>query len=69
DVAIARARQQVPTTWIHNGGGGAAISLPLATDTDGVPLGIQFAADIGNEATLLALALELEAAHPWRQLG
>ncbi|MEM8618866.1 MAG: amidase [Actinomycetota bacterium] len=69
DVVMARSRQQVPTTWIHNGGGGPAISLPLATDTDGVPLGIQFAADIGNEAMLLALALELEAAHPWPQLG
>jgi amidase len=39
--------------------------LPLAQDGDGLPLGVQFAADRGAEDLLLALAYELEAAAPW----
>jgi hypothetical protein len=31
----------------------------------GLPIGSQFAARMGAEATLLALAYELEAARPW----
>lgn len=69
DVQIERARRQVPTTWHHNAGGGPAISLPLAADADGVPMGMHFSADLGQEATLLALALELEQAHPWPTLA
>ena len=69
DVMMARVRSQVPTTWIHNAGGGPAISLPLTRDADGLPMGMQFAADVGQEATLLGLALELEAAHPWPTIG
>lgn len=69
DVQMERARQQVPTTWVHNVSGCPSISLPLAVDARGLPLGIEFAADVGDEATLLGLALELEAAHPWRTLA
>jgi len=69
EVQLARVRGQVPTTWVHNAGGGPAVSLPLASDTDGLPMGLQFAADVGNEAMLLGLALELERAHPWPTLA
>lgn len=69
DVHLARSLRQVATTAIHNAGGGTAISLPLATDADGLPMGMQFAADVGQEAMLLALALELEEAHPWPTLA
>jgi amidase len=42
-----------------------AISLPLAQSDDGHPIGVQFAARIGEERRLLELAFELEQAMPW----
>ncbi|MCD9027762.1 hypothetical protein LDO26_06040 [Luteimonas sp. BDR2-5] len=52
-------------TPLQNLAGTPAISLPLAHGRDGLPIGLQFAADRGREALLLALAFELEAAAPW----
>ncbi|MEM9745801.1 MAG: amidase [Actinomycetota bacterium] len=69
EVHLARVRAHVSTTFIHNAGGGPAVSLPLAQDADGLPMGMQFAAGVGDEATLLALAFELEQAHPWPTLA
>lgn len=69
EVHLARALTQFPTTPLFNVGGGPAISLPLATDAAGRPLGIHIGADVGQEATLLELALELEAAQPWPTLA
>ena len=33
---------------------------------DGLPVGVQFAARVGDEATLFRLAAQLESAWPWR---
>ncbi len=52
-------------TPLQNLAGTPAISLPLAHSRDGLPIGLQFAADRGQEATLLALAFELETTAPW----
>lgn len=49
----------------YNAAGNPAISLPLFTAPDGLPIGSQFAAKTGNDAMLLHLAYELEAARPW----
>lgn len=46
--------------------GQPAISLPLHMAAPDLPVGIQFAAGIGAEATLIALAAQLEQAQPWR---
>jgi D-serine deaminase-like pyridoxal phosphate-dependent protein len=43
----------VPFTPIFNATGEPAMSLPLSWDGDGVPIGVQFAARYGDEATLL----------------
>lgn len=40
------------------------MSVPLYWTNDGLPIGSQFAAWRGGEATLLSLAYELEAVQP-----
>lgn len=52
-------------TPLQNMAGTPAISLPLFQSGEGLPIGSMFAADRGQEDTLLALAFELEAAQPW----
>lgn len=52
-------------TSLFNATGGPAISLPLHQARDGMPVGIQFAADLGAEALLLSIAAELEESRPW----
>ncbi|MEM7095336.1 MAG: amidase [Actinomycetota bacterium] len=69
DVHLARARNHVPITPIHNVSGAPGISLPLAADSAGLPMGIHFAADVGEDALLLELALQLESASPWKTLA
>ena len=48
-----------------NATGQPAMSVPLYWNTDGLPVGAHFAGRFGDEATLLGLAAELEAARPW----
>ncbi len=52
-------------TPLFNLTGAPAISLPLATTAGGLPIGVQFAADLCGESTLIALAGQLERALPW----
>ena len=54
-----------PFTALYNVTGQPAISLPLAESRGGLPIGIQFAAPYGDEATLFNLAGQLEMAAPW----
>jgi len=54
-------------TSLHNVCGTPAMSVPLSWDSNGLPIGSQFAARKGADATLLALAYELEEAQPWAE--
>nr|HQV19310.1 amidase [Gordonia sp. (in: high G+C Gram-positive bacteria)] len=64
-----RLMRYVAFTPINNTTGTPAISLPLATDSNGLPIGIHFMADMGNERMLLELAYELEAALPFARIN
>jgi len=61
----ARLTEFVAYTPLQNVAGAPSISLPLARTAKGLPLGMMFSAAKGDEATLLALAYELELAAPW----
>lgn len=60
-----RVLDEVGYTPLHNAAGTTAMSVPLYWTAAGLPIGSQFAAWRGGEATLLQLAYELEAARPW----
>lgn len=62
----ARMFDWLPYTPIFNLTGQPAISVPLAWSREGLPIGMQFAARYGDEATLFRLAGQLERARPWR---
>lgn len=51
---------------LFNISGSPAISLPLGTASNDMPVGVQFVAPFGQDKLLLELALELEAANPWK---
>ena len=55
-----------PWTPIANVTGQPSIALPVHVTAGGLPLGIQATGRPGDEATLLALAAEMEAASGWR---
>ena len=48
-----------------NATGQPAISLPLGWSDEGLPIGVQLVAPLGEEGILIALAAQLERAHPW----
>lgn len=58
-------RAYIPFTPVENAAGLPAISLPLAWNDEGLPIGSHFVGRYGDEATLLRLAAQLEAARPW----
>jgi len=62
---LAEALALIPWTPLANMTGTPAISLPLAMDSAGLPMGMHFMAGIGQEARLIGLAAALEAADPW----
>ena len=55
----------LPFTLMDNATGQPAISLPLFWNAAGLPIGVQFIGGFGEEALLLKLATQLEAAEPW----
>ena len=55
-------------TGLNNVTGSPAISLPLGTDTDGMPIGVHFSAPYGQDKRLIELAYELEAAQPFKMM-
>ena len=61
----ANALEKTPNTQVANQTGLPAMSVPLHWNAAGLPIGVQFMAPFGDEATLLQLAAQLEIARPW----
>jgi Asp-tRNA(Asn)/Glu-tRNA(Gln) amidotransferase A subunit family amidase len=55
----------MPNTQAFNNTGQPAMTVPLAQSQSGLPIGLQFVARMGGEATLFRLAGQLEQARPW----
>jgi len=65
--AFTRSAAFTPFTPPLNISGAPAISLPLYQREDGLPLGVQLIGQPAGEGALLALAAQIEAAHPWSE--
>jgi amidase/6-aminohexanoate-cyclic-dimer hydrolase len=59
-------RRYMPATSMFNMSGQPAMSVPLAWNKAGLPLGMMFSAKLGDEGTLFRLAGQLEQIRPWR---
>lgn len=57
--------RRVPFTQLSNLTGTPSMSVPLHWTQDGFPVGVQFMAPFGDEASLFRLARQLEQVRPW----
>jgi len=64
---FARMRSYSPFCNVYNASGQPAMSVPLYWGENNLPIGVQFAAALGQEAKLFQLAAQLEMARPWQQ--
>jgi amidase len=62
---FGRSGRFTPYTALFNVTGQPAVSVPLFHGDDGLPTSIQLAGRPADEATLLSLTAQLEAARPW----
>ena len=60
-----RSSMVAPFCAPFNFTGQPAASLPLGWAADGMPIGVQAIAGMGDEPTLFRLCAQLEAARPW----
>ncbi|GAB2514838.1 amidase [Spirosoma aerophilum] len=60
-----RSLSYISFTVITNMTGQPSMSVPLHWSADGLPIGVMFAAKLGDEATLFRLAGQLEQERPW----
>lgn len=69
DVDIEHYQQMlapmIAFTAVCNVAGVPAMAVPLASTSDGLPVGMHFVARFGAEDALLSLAAQLEQARPW----
>ena len=65
DAYYDRLFRYIAFTPQQNLSGQPAITLPLHTSDDGLPVGVQLATRFGEEALLIRIASQLEVARPW----
>ncbi len=61
-----RQKRFTPYTALYNISGQPAVNLPLFWNAQGLPIGVMLAGRVGDEATLISLSAQIEAARPWR---
>jgi amidase len=61
-----RQKKFTPWTALYNITGQPAVNVPLHWTEGGLPIGVMLAGQIGDEATLISLSAQLEAARPWK---
>jgi amidase len=61
-----RAWAFTPFTQVANVTGLPAVTLPLASTAEGLPIGVQLIGAPADEATLIRVSAQLEQARPWR---
>ena len=62
DQMCAKTSGSMAYTVLANATGLPAASLPLAKSASGLPIGVQLIAPMGDEATILAVAAQMERA-------
>ncbi len=62
----AEAFERSPNTQIYNFSGMPAISLPTFVNKDGLPIGVQLGAAMGQEGLLLNVGQQLENKYQWQ---
>ncbi|MDM8518361.1 amidase family protein, partial [Desulfobacterales bacterium HSG16] len=65
EATAAEMLAKTPFTQLANFTGQPAMSLPLGMSSEQLPIGSQFIAKRGDEATLFNLAAQVERAYPW----
>ena len=63
--SLLAVSQRVPFFEIWNLTGQPAASVPWGLDANGIPLSIQLVGRPNDEATLVSLGAQIEAARPW----
>jgi amidase len=61
-----RQKRFTPWTALYNVSGQPAVNVPLHWNEAGLPIGVMLAGRVGDEATLISLSAQLEAARPWK---
>ena len=61
-----RQKRFTPYAVVYNITGQPSVSLPLHWTAAGLPIGVMLAARMADEATLISLSAQVEAARPWR---
>ena len=61
-----RQKRFAPYAAVYNVTGQPAVSLPLYWTDAGLPIGVMLAGRMADEATLISLSAQLEAARPWQ---
>ncbi len=64
---MVNATPMAAYTAVFNVTGQPAINLPMHISESGLPIGVQLAAPIFEEATLIAVAAQLEGATGWTE--
>lgn len=62
---FAAVGRYTPFTPLYNATGQPAVSLPLHWTPEGLPIGVMLGGRYGEDALLIAVSAQLEAAKPW----